>query len=96
MEKDLGKINKNEETDIVVRLDDFGGKVGLTIREFITSERYTGFTKKGTRIPAEKIAEFKDMVSSIDEEEIEKMQQEAESNEKKPGEKTQPKDQKTL
>lgn len=96
MEKDLGKINKNDETDIVVRLDDFGGKVGLTIREFITTDKYTGFTKKGTRIPAEKIAEFKDMIYSINEEDIEKMQQEAESNEKKPGEKLQPKDQKTL
>ena len=39
MEKDLGKIKKNETTDIVVRIDDFGGKKGLTIREFVKSER---------------------------------------------------------
>ncbi len=83
MEKDLGKINKNETTDIVVRLDDFGGNVGLTIREFITSDRYTGFTKKGTRIPAEKIAEFKDMVTSIDEGELKKLQEEAEQSKDK-------------
>ena len=38
MEKDLGKIKKNEVTDIVVRIDDFGGKIGLTIREFSNSE----------------------------------------------------------
>ena len=45
MEKDLGKIKKNDNTDIIVRLDDFGGKPGVTIREFVTNERYTGFTK---------------------------------------------------
>jgi len=66
MEKDIGKINKNENTDIVVRIDDFGGKTGITIREFTTSERYTGFTKSGTRIPAEKFQEFKEMINSID------------------------------
>lgn len=70
MEKDIGKIKKNEMTDIVVRIDDFGGKVGLTIREFTTSERYTGFTKSGTRIPAESFAEFKQMINSIDESDL--------------------------
>jgi hypothetical protein len=67
MEKDIGKIKKNDTTDIVVRVDDFGGKIGLTIREFTTSDRYTGFTKSGTRIPAESFAEFKQMINSIDE-----------------------------
>ena len=70
MEKDIGRINKNAETDIVIRIDDFGGKRGLTIREFTTSERYTGFTKSGTRIPVEKFAEFKRMINSIDEAEL--------------------------
>lgn len=66
MEKDLGKIQKNPETDIVVRIDDYGGKPGLTIREFVTSEKYTGFTKAGTRIPANKIEDFKKLINSID------------------------------
>ena len=66
MEKDLGKIKKNDNTEIVIRIDDFGGKTGITIREFTTSERYTGFTKSGTRIPAEKFQEFKEMINSID------------------------------
>ena len=65
MEKDIGKIQKNDQTDIVVRIDDFGGKPGLTIREFTTSERYTGFTKSGTRIAAEKFEEFKTLIDSI-------------------------------
>ena len=66
MEKDIGKIPKNETTEIVVRIDDFGGKVGLTIREYVTSERYTGFTKAGTRIPAESFEEFKGLINSVD------------------------------
>jgi len=66
MEKDIGKIKKNDNTDIVVRVDDFGGKPGVTIREFTTSERYTGFTKSGTRIPADKFLEFREFVNKIE------------------------------
>ena len=65
MEKDIGKIKKNDDTDIVVRIDDFGGKTGVTVREFTTSERYTGFTKSGTRIPADKFLEFREMINKI-------------------------------
>ena len=50
MEKDVGKIKKNDFTDIVIRLDDFGGRPGVTIREFVTGDRYTGFTKSGVKI----------------------------------------------
>jgi sorbitol-specific phosphotransferase system component IIBC len=77
MEKDIGKIAKNPDTDIVVRIDDFGGRVGLTIREFVKSERYTGFTKAGTRIPLDKISEFKNIISSINEAELQAMASEA-------------------
>jgi len=70
MERDIGKIQKNDTTDIVVRVDDFGGRTGITIREFTTSERYTGFTKSGTRIPAEKFAGFKEMINSISEDDL--------------------------
>ena len=71
MEKDIGKIKKNDNTDIVVRVDDFGGRVGITIREFTTSDRYTGFTKSGTRIPAESFQEFKKMIDSINPSDLE-------------------------
>lgn len=67
MEKDIDRIPKNQDTDIVIRIDDFGGKRGLTIREFVKGERYTGFTKAGTRIPAEKFSVFKQAINSINE-----------------------------
>lgn len=74
MEKDIGKIRKNDTTNIVVRIDDFGGKVGLTVREYTSSDRYTGFTKSGTRIPADSFKEFKELINSIDETDLESEQ----------------------
>lgn len=65
MEKDIGKVRKNDTTEIVVRIDDFGGRKGLTIREFVTSDRYTGFTKAGVRIGAADFLAFREMINSI-------------------------------
>lgn len=70
MEKDIGKIKKNDNSDIVIRIDDFADKRGLTIREFVTSDRYTGFTKAGVRILAEDFPKFKEMINSIAEEDM--------------------------
>ena len=74
MEKDIGKINKGEYqgavTDIILRIDDFSDKKGLTIREFVTSDRYTGFTKSGVRILAADFPKFKEMINSITEEDM--------------------------
>jgi len=71
MEKDIDRIAKNKETDIVIRIDDFNGRRGVTIREFVKSDRYTGFTKAGTRIPADKFKIFKATINSIDEKDLE-------------------------
>ncbi len=76
MEKDIGKIKKNDTTDIIVRVDDFGGRVGLTIREFVTSERYTGFTKAGVRISSENFQKFKEMVNSVKAEDMKETKKE--------------------
>ncbi|MDD2444677.1 MAG: hypothetical protein PHX15_00100 [Candidatus Nanoarchaeia archaeon] len=76
MEKDIGRIQKNPETDILIRIDDFGGKTGLTIREFVQSQKYTGFTKAGTRIPADKFEDFKKLINSINSEDLKNSEQE--------------------
>jgi len=83
MEKDIGKIKKNETSDIVVRIDDFGGRKGLTIREFVTSDKYTGFTKAGVRIQSGDFKKFKEMINSIKDEdmkEVEKKEDEEEQD----------------
>jgi len=71
MEKDIDRIAKSSDTDIVIRIDDYGGRRGLTIREFVKSERYSGFTKSGLRIPADKFKIFKEAINSIDEKDLE-------------------------
>lgn len=70
MERDVERIPKNADTDIIIRIDDFGGKRGITIREFVRGERYTGFTKAGTRIPVEHFKAFKEAINSINENDL--------------------------
>lgn len=70
MEKDIDRISKNNDTDIVIRIDDFGGKRGVTIREFVKGDKYQGFTKAGTRIPADKFHLFKQAINSINEKDL--------------------------
>lgn len=84
MEKDIGKITKNDTTDIVIRVDDFGGRKGVTVREFVTSERYTGFTKSGVRILAEDFPKFKEMINSVTEEDMKDEPQEEKAEEGQP------------
>lgn len=71
MEKDIDRIAKSHDTDVVIRIDDFAGKRGVTIREFVKSERYTGFTKSGLKIPADKFSLFKKAINSINEKDLE-------------------------
>lgn len=71
MDKEIDRIPKNPETDIVIRIDEYAGTKGLTIREFVKSERYTGFTKAGTRIPADKFTVFKKAINAINEKDLE-------------------------
>jgi hypothetical protein len=70
MEKDIGRIKKNDTTEVVIRVDDFGGRTGLTIREFVTSDRYTGFTKAGVRIQSGDFKKFKEMINSVKDEDM--------------------------
>ena len=74
MEKEIGKISKGEyqgvTTDIIVGVKEFNGRIGVDIREFTTSEAYTGPTKKGLRIPAERFEEFQRMISLIKPEDL--------------------------
>jgi Transcriptional Coactivator p15 (PC4) len=68
-DREIGKISKGEyqgtATDIIVAVREYNGKVGVDIREYTTSDKYTGPTKKGLRIPADRFAEFKEMINSI-------------------------------
>ncbi|MCH7850576.1 MAG: hypothetical protein IH845_02945 [Nanoarchaeota archaeon] len=88
MEKDIGKIAKNPDTDIIIRVDDFGGRPGLTIREFVNKSEsgFTGFTKAGVRIRADAFEEFKGMINSIDPKDLEEAKPEETPKESEPKE----------
>lgn len=63
---EIGRIRKNETTEIVVQRTEYRGSVGIDVREYVTSERYTGWSKNGIRIPVEKWADFKAILDSVD------------------------------
>lgn len=62
-EEILGKIRKNETTEIVVRVSEYKGQMGLDIREYVTSDRYTGWSKSGVRIPIDDIFALRRMIN---------------------------------
>ena len=65
MDEEIGRIKKSDTIEIVIKVDEFRGEKGVNIREYITTERYTGFTKQGTRIPVDKWKEFKTIINKI-------------------------------
>jgi hypothetical protein len=63
---EIGKLRKNETTEIVVQKTEFRGSVGIDILEYVTSERYTGWSKNEIRIPIEKWQDFKEILDKAD------------------------------
>lgn len=65
MEGEIGRIKKSGAIEVVVVVDKFDGKKGVTIREFVSSDKYTGFTKSGTRIPEDKWKDFREIINKV-------------------------------
>ncbi|KYK27167.1 hypothetical protein AYK26_00540 [Euryarchaeota archaeon SM23-78] len=65
-EKEIGRFKKTESTSVVVRINEFQGEKGVDIREFVETNKYTGLTKKGTRIPASKWKDFKALIDKVE------------------------------
>jgi hypothetical protein len=63
---EMGRLRKNDTTEIVVQKTEFRGSVGIDIREYVTSERYTGWSKNGIRIPVEKWQDFREILGKVD------------------------------
>lgn len=62
---EVGRISKNETTEVVVRRTEFKGSVGIDIREYVTSEKYTGWSKNGLRIPVDQWKAFKEVLDRV-------------------------------
>jgi hypothetical protein len=63
MEKEFGRIKKNSTTDIVIRISEYKGSTGLDIREYVESDRYTGWSKSGVRIPEDQICQLGKLIA---------------------------------
>jgi hypothetical protein len=63
---EIGRMKKNETTEIVVQKTEYRGSVGIDVREYVTSERYTGWSKNGVRIPVEMWLDFKAILEKVD------------------------------
>jgi hypothetical protein len=63
---EIGRLRKNDTTEIVVQKTEFRGSMGIDIREYVTSDRYTGWSKNGIRIPVEKWKDFKEILDKVD------------------------------
>ncbi|OPY54631.1 MAG: Transcriptional Coactivator p15 (PC4) [Methanosaeta sp. PtaU1.Bin112] len=63
---ELGRLKKNDTTEIVVQMTEFRGSVGIDIREYVTSERYTGWSKNGIRIPVDIWQDFREILNRAD------------------------------
>ena len=69
---EIGRLRKNETTEIVVQKTEYRGAVGIDLREYVTSERYTGWSKNGIRIPVDQWPDFKAILDGVQLEEKEK------------------------
>ena len=69
---EIGRLRKNETTEIVVQKTEYRGAVGIDLREYVTSERYTGWSKNGIRIPVEQWPDFKAILDGVNLEDKEK------------------------
>jgi len=62
---EIGRVRKNETTEVVVRKTEFKGTIGIDIREYVTSEKYTGWSKNGLRIPVDQWKAFKEVLDRV-------------------------------
>ena len=56
-EQQLGKFAKRPGLSIIVRISSFQGSKGLDLRQWQEDDSYKGWTKKGIRLPINKIKE---------------------------------------
>jgi len=65
-QKELGRIELDESTDIVVSVGTFKGKERVDIRKWIKTQRYTGFSTQGIAIPKDKWKEAKKILDKVE------------------------------
>ena len=60
-DKELGRFAKRKGLNIVLRISSYMNSKGLDLRQYQEDSSYTGWTKKGIRLPLEKLKEIKEL-----------------------------------
>ena len=58
-------VEVNDSTKIRIELTEFKGVNRFDVREYIETEKYTGFTKKGINLPTEFLEEIYEGIGKI-------------------------------
>ncbi|MDR0735182.1 MAG: transcriptional coactivator p15/PC4 family protein [Elusimicrobiota bacterium] len=58
-DSELGKYAKRQGLSVILRISSYLNTNGIDIRQWQEDETYTGWTKKGIRLPLEKLPEIK-------------------------------------
>lgn len=64
-EVQLGKFAKRPGLSVVIRVSTFQGSKGLDLRQWQEDDVYKGWTKKGIRLPIDKIKEIKTLFAKM-------------------------------
>ena len=64
-DKEIGKFAKRPGLSVIVRISSFKGSRGLDLRQWQEDSTYTGWTKKGIRLPIDKIKEIKALFAKM-------------------------------
>ena len=64
-DQELGKFAKRPGMSVIVRISSFKGTRGLDFHQWQEDEAYKGWTKKGIRLPVEKIKEIKELFAKM-------------------------------
>ena len=57
-EAELGRFARRPGVELVVRIQIYKDRPGIDIREWLETDQYKGWSKKGVRIPFEKMTEL--------------------------------------
>jgi len=64
-EQELARIERGPGLQLVVRISLYKEKAGIDLREWVETESYTGWSKKGVRIPYDHLPQVQQYLSKM-------------------------------
>jgi len=62
----VGGIQVKDDAEIIIRVTEINEITGVDIREYVDSENYTGWTKKGVWVKKDKWDDLKKLINKVD------------------------------